>query len=81
MNLSTLVGFDTIKFSINDDRVDAFYARILDSSYNVELESIVKLILILSHGNATGFSINGNILLPSMLAETIVTQIIVYEAV
>ena len=72
------------KFSIIDDRVDTFYARILDSSHTVDLESIVRLVLILSHGNGrveSGFSINDDILLPNMLAETIVTQRIVHDPV
>lgn len=72
------------RFSISDDRVDTFYARILDSSNTVDLQNIVRLILILSHGNArveSGFSINDDILLPNMLAETIVSQRIVFEAV
>ena len=72
------------KFSIIGDRVDTFYARILDSSHTVDLESIVRLVLVLSHGNArveSGFSINDDILLPNMLAETTVTQRIVHDAV
>ena len=40
------------KFSINDDRVDAFYARIFDSRNTVDLENIVKLVLIFSYVNA-----------------------------
>ena len=38
----------------------------------------------MSHGNASvgsGFSVNGDIILPNMLAETIVAQRIVYENV
>ena len=71
-------------FSIIDDRVDTFYACILDSSHTVDLENIVRLVLILSHGNArveSGFSINDDILPPNMLAETTVTQRIVNDVV
>ena len=60
------------KFSIIDDRVDASFARIFDSSNTFDVESIVRLILILSHGNArveTGFSESDDILLPNMLTE------------
>ena len=64
--------------------MDTFYARILDSSHTFDFESIVRLVLILSHGNArveSGFSINDDILLLNMLAETIVIQRIVHDAV
>ena len=60
-----------------------FYGGILDSSL-FDLESIVRLVLILSHGSArveSGFSINDLILLPNILAETIVTQRIVHDTV
>ena len=48
---------ETKKFSIIDDRVDAFYARIFDSSNTFDLVDwcnwlIVRLVLILSHGKA-----------------------------
>ena len=72
------------KFNINDDRVDNFYSKIFDSSNTIDLENVVKLILILSHGNArveAGFSINADILSPNMLEESIITQRIVFEAV
>ena len=62
------------KFNINDDRVDEFYSRILDSSVTLDLENIARLVLILSHGNARvepGFSINKDILSENMLEESI----------
>ena len=72
------------KFNINDDRVNEFYSRILDSSVTLDLENVVRLVLILSHGNArveSGFSINNDILSENMLEESIVSQRIVYEGV
>ena len=72
------------KFDIHTDRVDDFWAEILDSASTVHLENVVWLILILSHGNArveSGFSINEDILAPNMLPESVVGQRIVYEAV
>ena len=72
------------KFNINEDRLDTFYSRILDSPSTVDLENIVRLVMIISHGNArveSGFSVNDDILLPNMLEETIVSQRIVYEGV
>ena len=68
------------KFNINDDRVDNFYYKIFDSSNSIDLESVVRLILMLSHGNArveAGFPIDANILSPNMLEESIITQRIV----
>ena len=72
------------KFNINDDRVDNFYSKIFDSSNTIDLENVVRLILILSLGNASveaGFSINADNLSSNMLEESIITQRIVYEAV
>ena len=72
------------KFNINDDRVDGFYSCILDSSVTLDLENVVRLVLILSHGNArveSGFSVYNDILSENMLEESIVSQRIVYEGV
>ena len=68
---------EALKFNISDDRVDEFYSRILDSSVTLDLENVVRLVLILSHGNArveSGFSINNDILSEDMLEESIVSQ-------
>ena len=62
----------------------AFYARILDSPASIDLQNVVQLVLILSHGNArvvSGLSVNGDMLIPNMLEETIVAQRIVFEGV
>ena len=59
------------KFSINDDRVGAFYPRIFDSRNTVDLENIVKLVLIFSYVNAKvelGFSIKDIVFSSNMLA-------------
>ena len=64
--------------------MDEFYSRIFDSAAYVDLENVVRLVLLLSHGNArveSGFSINSDILLENMLKETIVSRRIVYEGV
>ena len=50
--------------------VDNFYSKIFDSSNAIDLENVVRLILILSHGNAwleARLSINADILSPNML--------------
>ena len=60
-----------------DDRVDAFCAHIFDSNNTFDSENIVRVIFILSYGNASvksGFCTNDIILLPNMLTETIITQ-------
>ena len=59
------------KFDINNDRVDVFWSKILKSDSTIDLENIVRIVLLLSHGNArveSGFSINGDILIPNMLS-------------
>ena len=40
------------KFDIHKDRVDEFWCNILDSNVTIDLEYVVNLVLILSHGNA-----------------------------
>ena len=65
------------------DRVDTFLSKILGRE-SPDLTKVVRIILIMSHGNASvesGFSVNGDIILPNMLEETIVAQRIVYENV
>ena len=72
---------ESTRFNINEDRLDVFYSHILDSPSTIDLEVVV---LIISHGNArveSGFSVNGDILLPNMLEETIVSHQLTYEGV
>ena len=72
------------KFSISLDRVDEFYARILNSLSEVDLIVIVRLCFILSHGNArveSRFSINENLLQVNMKESSIVSQRLAYEAI
>ena len=71
------------KFDMKEDRVDIFYSRSLGPE-NIDLEKVERIILIISHGNArveSGFSVNGDILLPNMMEETIIAQRITYEAI
>ena len=49
----------------------------LDQFYHKQLKEVVKLVLILSHGNATvesGFSVNGHLLVENMNEYLIVAQ-------
>ena len=49
-----------------------------------ELFSVVKMILILSHGNATvesGFSVNGSILVENLHEQSVVAQRLAYDSV
>jgi len=72
------------RFSVLEDRLDTFYARILDTNSTVDLEVVTRYVLIISNGNArveSGFSINNDILLPNMLEETIISQRIVHEGI
>jgi hypothetical protein len=68
-----------------EDRLDSFYAALLqnDSDF-ADLWSVVKLVLTLSHGNASveaGFSVNGDLLVENMLEESVVAQRQVYDGV
>ena len=72
------------KFSIISDRVDKFYARILNSPSEVDLIVILRLCLILSHGNArveSGFFNNENLLQVNMKESSIVSQRLAYEGI
>ena len=72
-------------FSRTKCRLDTFYYDIIgqDPEY-ADLFSVVRLVLILSHGNATvegGFSVNGDMLVENVQNESLVAQRIVYDAV
>ena len=72
------------KFSIPDDRLDDFYARIFDSNVFIDLENVVRIVLILSHGNArleSEFSVNGDILVENMLESIAIAKSLVYEGI
>jgi len=64
-------------------RLDVFYFNLLcTDDDDAELWSIVKLVLMLSHGNASlesGFSVNSDILLDNLHEESLVTHQIVYD--
>lgn len=69
----------------NSDKLDAFYYDVIGLDVDfAELFSVVKLVLILSHGNAqveSGFSINGDMLVENLHEESLVAQRVVYDAV
>lgn len=72
-------------YSTKVDRLDVFYYDIIgqDAEF-VELFSVVKLVLILSHGNASvesGFSVNKDMLVENLHEESLVAQRTVYQAV
>ena len=64
-------------FDFYKERIDDFYVTILsEKSKFKELVSVVKLVCILSHGNATvesGFSINSDVLVENLLEKSTVT--------
>ena len=69
------------KFSIQDNRLDGFYARIFDFNVFIDLENVAWIVSILSHGNAhveSGFFINGDILVENMPESAVVAQRLVY---
>ena len=70
------------KFSIQDNRLDEFYAQIFDSNVFIDLENVVQIVLILSYNNAcveSGFSVNDGIMVENMLESTVVAQHLIYE--
>ena len=63
--------------------MDYFHARMFDSNVFIDLENVVQIVLILSHGNAcvkSGFSV-GDILVENMLESIVVAQRLVYEGI
>jgi len=66
-------------------RLDKFYSDLLINNVNKHhLWTVVKLVLVLSHGNASverGFSVNKELLMENVLEETVVSQRIVYDAI
>lgn len=72
-------------FSASDAKLDAFYFEMLgDKTEFSALWQVVKLTLILSHGNAaveSGFSINNDMLVENLLEESLVGQRTVYDSI
>lgn len=75
-----LRGFDP-----KEARLDEFFYNTLNSKVEyIELWKIVKLILVLSHGQASverSFSVNEDMLLPNMKAQTLCAMKLCYDAV
>jgi len=72
-------------YNVASERLDNFYARLLqlDPEFD-ELWYTVKLVMILSHGNASvesGFSINADMLVENLQEESLIAQRHVYDAV
>jgi len=72
-------------FNKEEQNLDNFYSKIFaGDEKQVPLWKVVKMVLILSHGNAaveSGFSVNKAILVENMEEETIVAQRIVFDAI
>ena len=74
------------EFSMNEQRLDEFYHDTFDQ-FNQSCEdskAAIKLISILSHGNArvgSGFSINKEILEVNLMEQSLVAQRIVHEEI
>jgi len=75
------------KFEMFDrqQRLDTFFSDILAGNEKTkDLWTVVKIVLIISHGNASvegGFSINKELLIENMHEETIVSQRVVFDAI
>ena len=72
-------------FDFYKERMGNFYVTILGEKPKFkELFIIVKLVCILSHGNATiesGFSINSDVLVENLLEKSVVAQRQVYDGI
>lgn len=73
------------EFNRSNDRLDTFYHTIIGQDPDfIDLFSVVKLVLTLSHGNASvesGFSVNGEMLVENLHEESLTAQRTVYDAV
>ena len=70
-------------FDISSDRVDKLYFSLINNERK-NLYELIKLCMILSHGNArveAGFSINEQVLEVNMKESSVVNQTIVYEGI
>jgi len=67
------------------DRLNTFYCYTLgDKAVFTDLFSVIRLILVLLHGNASvesGFSVNSDMLVENMHKESLVAQRLVYDAI
>ena len=74
----------SMKSFTTEERIDDLYMTLLENLKFPDLEDVVKIVLIMSHGNArveSGFSINEQILLPNLKEQSLVAQRMVYEGV
>ena len=72
-------------FDLNNDRLDVFYFnRIASREEFQQLWKVLKLVVILSHGNAhveSGFSVNRDMLVENLKEVSFVAQRQVYDAI
>lgn len=83
---SEFLSFRETKTKVAEaDRLDDFFTNLIgERPEYAELQAVIQLCLILSHGQATvesGFSINKDILIENQLEETLVAQRRVYDAI
>jgi hypothetical protein len=73
------------EFNLSNDRLDTFYHTVIGQNSDfIDLFSVVKLVLALSHGNASvesGFSGNGEMLVENLHEESLTAKRTVYDAV
>lgn len=76
-------SFET--FTVTTDRLDAFYYNVLDNKPDfAEIWQVMKLIFVLSHGNAaveSGFSVNGDMLVENLHEASLVAQRMVFDSI
>lgn len=72
-------------FSFNNDRLDVFYTDLIGKRDDMrQLFNVLKMMLILSHGNASvesGFSVNKDVLVENLEELSLISQRMVYDTV
>lgn len=66
------------------ERLDQFYSSIFSNNSYADIYMIIKMVLILSHGNASvesGFSVNKNMLVENLKERSLISRRQVYDAI
>lgn len=67
-----------------ETRLDSFWVKILAERQGENLKKVIKILLPLSHGNATlerGFSVNGDLVVENLSEESLIAQRLIYDSI
>lgn len=68
----------------SESRLDTFWSKLLEKKKGEHLKEVVKILLPLSHGNATlerGFSVNGDLVVENLSEQSLIAQRLVYDSI